>query len=262
MQVSGFSSNFVLPVLPGVPGSPPGATLPPGSRIGATASRSLGRPQCAPPRPPESFLRRRAPTQTPPRPRTSCFLLCPRLRAAPDYSHRLSRHKQPRSHRPQRYSQNSGELGIGLPFHLAQPQQRPLLLWEPPQRVGHERSIFRPASGRIVQRRVAARVLMPPPFSRALACDAVEITAQSPVFRLKPVGPPPNLGECFLHNVFRALPVADGVPQKRLEPWRVQAIKRLKRIRVSPANLLPKLWITRQSLLHSVIRACTPKGSS
>src|SRR5882672_6297940 len=69
--------------------------------------------------------------------------------------------------------------------------------------------------------------------------------------RPKPVGPTPYLRECFLHNIFCGLTVADDVLQEHHQSRRILPVKCVECLRVSPRNLLPKILVVGQSVSPS-----------
>jgi hypothetical protein len=89
--------------------------------------------------------------------------------------------------------------------------------------------------------------LLSPPFRSTLPRNAVEIITNSPELRLKPVRPSPYLNEYFLQNVFGRLTIAEMLHQVRPQRRRVLLVKDGESIRVSLADLFPKLSLVSQS---------------
>jgi len=77
--------------------------------------------------------------------------------------------------------------------------------------------------------------------------NAVEIVTKRPALRLKPVRPSPYLTEHFLQNVFGRLTIAEMLNQVCQQRRRVLPVKDVESIRVSLADLFPKLSLVSQS---------------
>jgi len=122
-----------------------------------------------------------------------------------------------------------------------------LFLREPPECVTHDRSRFRLAKARFVFGLRIERASLSPPFRSTLPRNPEEIGSKSPALWPKPVRPSPYLNEHFLQNVFGRLTIAEMLHQVRPQRRRVLPVKDVESIRVSLADLFPKLSLVSQS---------------
>jgi hypothetical protein len=122
-----------------------------------------------------------------------------------------------------------------------------LFLWELPECITHDRNGLCLAKARFVFGLRIERASLSPPFRSTLPRNPEEIGTKSPALWPKPVRPSPYLNEHFLQNVFGRLTIAEMLHQVRPQRRRVLLVKDAESIRVSLADLFPKLSVVSQS---------------